>query len=337
MAHRIPRREFFKSSAKAGLALAGLGALPSAAALAEVAAKAAAASGDKAAAAGSAAGSAAGGASASAPAIAGKSQAWIVESAYPAEAVKKALELAGGMSKYVAKGERVVLKPNMGWARTPEYAANTNPDVMGELTRQCFAAGAKEVLILDATCNTAQRCYAMSGIAEACEAAGAKVVFTRESMMQKKPLNGEFLKDWEIIDTFLTADKIINVPIAKHHGISRVTLGMKNWMGAIGGNRGHLHQNIHVAVVDLAAFFKPALTVVDCTRVLMRGGPSSGDLSAVKQVNKIVISADPVAADALAAEFLDASPADLPFLKNATARGLGQWEKDKITVVTAKV
>lgn len=337
MAYRIPRREFFKSSAKAGLALAGLGALPGAAALAQEAAKAAEAATPAAAAGtGSTVAPAAAG-STSAPAVAGKSQAWIVESEYPAEAVKKALELAGGMSKYVAKGERVVLKPNMGWARTPEYAANTNPDVMAELTRQCFAAGAKEVLILDATCNTAQRCYAMSGIAEACEAEGAKIIFTRESMMQKKPLNGEFLKDWEIIDTFLNADKIINVPIAKHHGISRVTLGMKNWMGAIGGNRGHLHQNIHVAVVDLAAFFKPALTVVDCTRVLMRGGPSSGDLSAVKQLNKIVISADPVAADALAVEFLDVKAADIPYLKNATARGLGQWEKDKIAVVTAKV
>ncbi|GAB4321999.1 MAG: DUF362 domain-containing protein [Candidatus Sumerlaeia bacterium] len=329
---RIARREFIARSARAGLSLAGMGFLGGPGALAQALTSPALQPASSPTPVASPAGP-----SPAAGQGAAASRAWVVEFTAPAQGVRKAIELAGGMGRFVSRGDRVVLKPNMGWARPPELAANTNPDVMAELTRLCLEAGAKEVLITEHTCNTAQRCYAMSGIAQACESAGAKVLYTRDSMFRKHKVGGEFLKEWEVTDLFLECDKIINVPVAKHHGLSRVTIGMKNWMGAIGGNRGRLHQNIHVAVVDLAAFFKPVLTVVDCTRVLMSGGPSSGDPNHVRRLNRIVVSADPVAADSLAAEFLGARPAELPFLQNARMRGLGEWERSRIAVETVKV
>ena len=194
----------------------------------------------------------------------------------PAAITREAVEALGGMGRFVAKGDVVMIKPNIGWDRTPELAACTNPEVVKTLVEMCLEAGAKKVIVMDNTTNQAQRCYARSGIAAAAKAAGADVPFVNERRIKKMAIKGEWLKDWDVIQDFVEVDKLINVPIAKHHSLCRVTLGMKNWLGAIGDPRNQLHQKLDQAEVDLAAFFKPTLTVLDAYRILVRNGPQGG-------------------------------------------------------------
>lgn len=256
----------------------------------------------------------------------------VVQGDSPAAITREAIAALGGMKRFVAKGDRVVIKPNIGWDRTPELAACTNPEVVRTLVELCFDAGAKEVTVMDNTINQAQRCYARSGIAEAAKAAGAKAPYVNPFRLKKMALRGEWLKDWEVYTDFVEADKLINVPIAKHHSLSRLTLGMKNWLGAIGGSRNQLHQRLDEAMVDLAAFFKPELTVLDAYRILFRNGPQGGRVSDTKLQKSIVAGTDPVAVDALGASFFDLEPGDLPYLSLAQKRGLGQADLEKIRV-----
>lgn len=248
----------------------------------------------------------------------------------PAAITKEAIAALGGMKSFIARGDRVMIKPNIGWDRTPDLAACTNPEVIKTLVELCFDAGAKEVTVMDNTINQAQRCYARSGIAEAAKAAGAKVPFVNTYRLKKMALQGEWLKEWEVFTDFVEADKLINVPIAKHHSLSRLTMGLKNWLGAIGGSRNQLHQRIDEAMVDLAAFFKPELTVLDAYRILFRNGPQGGRLSDVRFQKTVIAGVDPAAVDALGATFFGIKPQDLPYLEIARKRGLGEIDLEKI-------
>jgi uncharacterized protein (DUF362 family) len=256
----------------------------------------------------------------------------IVTGESPAAITKEALAALGGMNRFIAKGDKVMIKPNIGWDRTPELAATTNPEVVKTLVELSFEAGAKEVTVMDNTINQAQRCYARSGIAEAAKSAGAKVPFVNEYRLKKMALKGEWLKDWEVFTDFVETDKLINVPIAKHHSLSRLTVGMKNWLGAVGGARNQLHQKINEAMVDLAAFFKPQLTVLDAYRVLTRNGPQGGRISDIKLQKTVVASIDPVAAETVAASFFEIRPEELAYLGIALKRGLGQTNLEKLTI-----
>jgi uncharacterized protein (DUF362 family) len=250
----------------------------------------------------------------------------------PAAITKEALAALGGMKRFIAKGDKVMIKPNIGWDRTPELAATTNPEVVKTLVELCFDAGAKDVTVMDNTTNQALRCYARSGIADAAKAGGAKVPFVNNFHLKKMDLKGDWLKEWEVYTDFVEADKLINVPIAKHHSLSRLTMGMKNWLGAIGGSRNQLHQKLDEAMVDLAAFFKPQLTVLDAYRVLTRNGPQGGRTSDVKLQKTVIASVDPVAADTAGVGFFDMRPEELAYLGIAARRGLGQTDLEKLTI-----
>ena len=243
----------------------------------------------------------------------------------PRVLVRRTLDALGRMNRFVAKGDVVVIKPNAGWDRTPQQAANTNPEVVAELARLCFDAGAKKVLVCDVSINDARLCFERSGIGAAATSAGASIVLPSQRLFRDANLHGEILGVWPVFEPFLTADKVINVPVAKHHSLSAVTLGMKNWYGILGGSRQRLHQQIHESIVDLAAFMRPALTVIDCWRVLLRNGPSGGNTEDVLEARTLVAATDPVAADAWTArEFWHLDAAALPYLKLAEARGLGK-------------
>ncbi len=254
----------------------------------------------------------------------------MVQGESPSAITKEAVAALGGMKSFVARGDRIMIKPNIGWDRTPELAACTNPEVVKTLVELCFDAGAKEVTVMDNTTNQAQRCYARSGIAEAAKSAGAKAPFVNTFRLKKMALQGEWLKEWEVFTDFIEADKLINVPIAKHHSLSRLTMGMKNWLGAIGGSRNQLHQRLDEAMVDLAAFFKPELTVLDAYRILIQNGPQGGRLSDVKLQKAVIAGADPAAVDALGATFFNIKPQELPYLEIARRRGLGEIDLEKI-------
>jgi uncharacterized protein (DUF362 family) len=249
----------------------------------------------------------------------------------PAQLTRQAVEELGGIRRFIARGDVVLVKPNIGWDRTPEQAANTNPDVVAEVIRQCSNAGAKRVIVTDVSCNDPRRCFQRSGIAEAARLAGAEVVLPDPAMFKDVDLQGEILRAWPVLDLFLNADKIINVPIAKHHSLTGTTLGMKNWYGMLGGPRHQLHQKINESLVDLADFVRPTLTIIDCYRILARNGPTGGNLQDVILKKTLVAGTDPVALDAYVAKAywnLDAS--SLPYLKMAASRGLGTYEFEKV-------
>jgi uncharacterized protein (DUF362 family) len=250
----------------------------------------------------------------------------------PAAITKEAIAALGGMNKFVAKGDVVMIKPNIGWDRTPEMAACTNPEVIRALVEMSRAAGAKKVIVMDNTTNQAQRCYARSGIQDAAKAAGADVPFVNPRRFKKMAIKGEWLKEWEVIQDFVEADKIINVPIVKHHSLCRATLGMKNWLGAIGGSRNQLHQKLDQAMIDLAAFFKPTLTVLDAYRILVRNGPQGGRPSDTKLMKTVVAGVDCVAVDAMGASFLEIPPQELLYLRLGKERGLGEFQLEKLRI-----
>jgi len=248
----------------------------------------------------------------------------VVQGEDPRALVRQALEELGGVRRFIARGDVVLVKPNIGWDRTPEQAANTNPEVVAEVVRLCHAAGAARVIVTDVSCNEPHRCFERSGIAAAASAEGALLVLPEERKFREVDLNGGVLKAWPVFEPFLAADKIINIPIAKHHSLTGATLGMKNWYGILGGERQRLHQHIHESLVDLADFMRPQLTILDAYRVLLRNGPTGGNLEDVALKKTLLAGTDPVALDAFAAKaYWDLDYHQLRYLKLATDRGLG--------------
>jgi len=249
----------------------------------------------------------------------------------PGQMVQRALAELGGISRFISPGDVVVIKPNIAWDRTPEQAANTNPQVVGEVVRMCREAGAREVIVTDISCNDPRRCFQRSGIANAARTAGAKIMMPDKKKFKETNLNGDVLTVWPVFEPFLSANKVINMPIAKHHSLTGVTLGMKNWYGIIGGKRSQLHQYIHESIVDLASFMRPTLTILDAYRVLFRNGPTGGNLADVKVKKTLIAGTDPVAIDAYAAKtYWNLDYNRLRFLQLAQERGLGQTNFDLV-------
>jgi uncharacterized protein (DUF362 family) len=224
----------------------------------------------------------------------------------------------------------------MGWDRSAELAANTHPQVVRAVVEECLAAGARKVKVFDYTCNDARRCYVNSGIENVLK--GMKNVDCKQiepERFRKVAINGQFLKEWELYDEALTANVYINVPVAKHHGLSKLTLGLKNIMGIMGGNRGYIHRSLDVALADVNAHFKSSLTIIDATRILTAHGPQGGNIADVKVLNKVIASTDVVAADAFATTLFGLKPSDIPVTVAAYKRGLGEMDLGRIRVVKA--
>jgi uncharacterized protein (DUF362 family) len=251
----------------------------------------------------------------------------VVQGGSPDVLVGRAVAELGGIHRFIARGDVVVVKPNIGWDRGPEQAANTNPTLVAGVVKLCQEAGAGRIIVTDMSCNDPRVCFERSGIAEAARAAGAQVILPNERQFKQANLGGEVLTTWPVLEPFLTADKFINLPIAKHHSLTGCTLGMKNLYGILGGQRSRLHQRIHESLVDLLAFSRPTLTILDAYRVLMRGGPTGGSLADVELKKTLIAGTDPVAIDSYAAKaWWDLDYQRLPFLRLAQARGLGKMD-----------
>lgn len=237
--------------------------------------------------------------------------------------VTVAINKLGGIERFIKRGDTVLLKPNVGWDRQPEQAANTNPEVVAAVVKLCIQAGAETVTVTDVSLNDPNRCFFRSGIGPAAEHAGANVRIPRQDDFLLTDLHGERLQKWPVCRFFHTADKVINLPIVKHHSLCECTLAMKNWYGILGGKRNQLHQAITTSIVDLAAALRPTLTIMDATRVLKRNGPTGGNLNDVSRENTIIAGLDEVAIDAYSLQFLQLTADQVPFLAMAHKRGLG--------------
>jgi len=259
-------------------------------------------------------------------------QAVIVRNGEPESLVSATLQALGGIERFVQPGDKVLLKPNMAWDRGPAYAANTNPEVVAALTRLSLSAGAAEVRVLDRTCNEPRRCYRNSGIADAATAAGAKVVQVRDNRYEDLELKGKVLDSWPIYKDYLEADKVINIPIAKHHGMAKVSLGLKNLMGVMGGRRGMIHVKFADKMADITQHIMPTLTVIDAYRMLMDNGPSGGDLEDVRMERTMIASPCTVSADVLGLQLFGHSLSDIKQIDVAVKRGLALYDTSHLTV-----
>lgn len=252
----------------------------------------------------------------------------------PEALVRQALNALGGIKRFVSNGAKVVVKPNICVAyHTYEYAATTNPWIMGTIIKLCFEAGAKSVKVFDYPFGgSSQEAYIKSGIQEQVVAAGGEMLFMPGFKYVSTAIpQGQDLKKTDVFDEILKADVLIDVPIAKHHSAARLTLGMKNMMGVV-RNRSALHANLGQCIADLNTIVRPKLTLVDAVRILMANGPSGGNLDDVKKLDTLIASADIVAADSFATTLFGLQPDDIPYISAATTMGLGRSDLSKLKI-----
>lgn len=251
----------------------------------------------------------------------------------------RAIASLGGMEGFVPRGGRVVVKPNIGWDVSPERAGNTHPQLVARIVEHCLQAGAKEVTVFDHTCDPWKQCYRNSGIERAVKDAGGRIVSgDSEGYYQKVEVpKGRRLTETKVHELLLEADAFINVPVLKHHSSSQVTIGMKNLMGVV-WDRGYWHRNdLHQCIADFASFRRPALTVVDAFNVMRQNGPRGVSAADVVRMQSLIVSPDPVAADAAAAKLFGIEPGDVPHIRLAAEMQLGRIDLNSLSIERIKL
>jgi len=250
---------------------------------------------------------------------------------------RQAVDALGGMSKFVSKKSVVLVKPNIGWNRTMEQAANTNPYVVEAVVEMCREAEAKKVKVLDHTINPARITYERSGIKAAVKRAKGAMEFTDERKFKQKDIpDGELLKSWPVYEEALDVDVLINVPIAKHHSLTKLTLGIKNIMGLI-QNREDVHTRIDQKLADLSTVIKPHLIIMDAYRILTAHGPNAGTPKDIKLAGQVIAGTDPVAVDSYAATLFELKGEDVGYIKISHDMGLGEIDLDKVRIQNVSV
>lgn len=261
----------------------------------------------------------------------------------PIAATKKALEAIGGIPRFVKRGERVILKPNMSFPRTPEFSATTHPSVVATVAQACIEAGAQQVLILDHTLHRAELCLERSGIREACKSlSGVHVLALQERKFFReiKIPQGKVLERVEVVKELLDSHVLINIPVAKSHSATGVSLGLKGLMGLIWDRESfHSRYNINQAIADLGTVIKPHLTILDATRALVSGGPNGP--GEVKKTNLIVAGIDPVAVDSYGVSLVpwygqNFKGRQVEHLLAAHQRGMGKIDIEQLNILKEK-
>lgn len=246
----------------------------------------------------------------------------------------------GGMGAFVKKGQKVLVKPNIGWDRTPEYAANTNPLLVKRIIEHCFKAGAKEVYVFDHTCDNWVNCYRNSGIEKAAKDAGAKVVpANSESYYQEITIpGGKILKSAKVHQLLLETDVFINVPVLKDHESTRMTACLKGMMGVV-WDRAYFHRNnLHQCIADYSLYTKkPALNIIDCYNVMTKNGPQGVSKEDIAQLQSQIITPDWVAGDAAAAKMLGINPSDIDYIPIAFKMGAGNMNLESLNIKRIKM
>jgi len=250
----------------------------------------------------------------------------IVKGPDPAQSCLKAVDLLGGIERFIEPGEVVVIKPNVAFASPPGLGATTNPALVAQLVRLCLDRGkAKKVIVTDNPINNPESCFLISGIGKAASAAGAEVLLPRPAFFEDTSLeNGKLINNWPIyFGPLRKADKLIGIAPLKHHHRSGASMTMKNFYGLLGGRRNIFHQDINTTIAELAMLFRPTLVILDGTTVMMTNGPTGGSTSDLKRADTLIAGTDPVAVDSFGATLLDLKVSDLPYLSIAANAGVG--------------
>ena len=252
----------------------------------------------------------------------------------PAAITRAAIAALGGIERFVRPGDDVIIKPNICVDyHGPEYAATTNPTVVATLVSLCLGSGARRVRVMDTPLGgTPESAYAASGIAEAVGAAGGQMEVMSRAKFARTPIpGGRDITSWEVYRDVLQADVLIDVPIAKHHSLARLSLGCKNLLGVV-LKPNQMHRNLGQRVADLTSLVRPTLTVVDAVRILVAHGPTGGSLNDVRQADTVIASHDVVAADAWAATLFDLRGEDVAYVRAAAEMGLGRLDLDELKI-----
>lgn len=260
------------------------------------------------------------------------------------EMFRRGMTEMGGMSKFIKPGYKVCIKPNIGWDRSPELAANANPELVGEIVKQCFDAGASEVLVFDNTCDNWRNCYENSGIEKAAKDAGADVIpGNQESYYRNVSVpKGKVLKEAKIHEAILDSDVWINVPVLKHHGGARLSISMKNHMGIVWDRRFFHSNDLQQCIADICTLDKkPVLNVVDAYRTLKSNGPRGKSESDVVLTKSLFMSQDIVAVDTASAKFfsqIEEMPLDhVEHLANGQELNIGTMNLENLNVKRIKI
>jgi len=268
----------------------------------------------------------------SAASVYDRSKLIISEGTDPNLLIEKGFAALGGIGALVRRGATVVLKPNFSVPRKPEEAATTNPQLVAAVVKQCLAAGAKEVKVIDYPFQSPPVCLNNSGIRKAVEAAGGKAyAINEQSFYTQVDTGGKILKTALFSKDVLNADVFINFPILKHHSMTKLTLGLKNMMGLV-WDRGYFHRtDLTQCIAELAAFRKPHLTIVDATRGITDNGPTGP--GTIREWNQVIFGVDSVAVDTYAATLFGIKPAEIEYITAAAQLGVGEMDLQKLTVV----
>jgi uncharacterized protein (DUF362 family) len=263
----------------------------------------------------------------------------IASNGSPAQLLQAAMSPLGGMKRFIKKGQKVVIKANIAWARTPEQACTNNPDLLYALVKMCYEAGAARVAVWDHTCDNHQFTFVRTGLKEAGQKAGAEVLSGHGRNVYKKVEipKGKKLKTAEVLKEVLEADVFINFPIPKHHFASELTLGMKNLIGIV-WDMELLHKiDLHQSIADINTLRKPDLVVMDAIKILTTNGPKGP--GKVESPGEVIASTDIVAVDAYGAGFFKNPrtgkpfrPEEIKFIKLAYELGLGEINLQKVRI-----
>jgi uncharacterized protein (DUF362 family) len=259
------------------------------------------------------------------------SEIFVAKDGSPSDMTSKVIKALGGIGKFVKKGSKVVIKPNIAWNRSPEQAANTHPEVVATVVSLCKSAGASSIIVTDVTCDPWNVTYVVSGIKEAVERAGG-IIKPPEKFRKVAIPSGVVLKEAEIPEDILDADVLINIPVVKVHGSkAKVTISMKNWMGAV-RDRGYFHRtDLNQCIADISSFLKPSLTIIDATRILLTNGPKGP--GTVKETKIVAGGTDFVALDAFGATLLGIDPSEVRHIQIAKEFGLGESDLSKVKIL----
>jgi len=253
--------------------------------------------------------------------------------------VDKAIELLGGIGRFVKPGETVALKPNVAFASPPMLGATARPELVAEIVKLCYSVGAKQVIVADNPINDPASCFMLSGIGKAANQAGAKVVLPKNHLFKHTTLaEGRLIRNWPVFfEPFAKADKLIGIAPVKSHHRAGASMSMKNWYGLLGGRRNIFHQDINAIIAELAMMVKPTLVILDGTESMITNGPTGGSISDLKRTNTMIASCDMVAADSFACGLLDLKASDLPYLAKAQKAGAGTTDYESLKPIFATV
>jgi len=254
--------------------------------------------------------------------------------------VDKAIELLGGIERFIRPGEIVAIKPNVAFASPPMLGATANPELVAEVVRLCYSRGkAKKVIVTDNPINDPASCFMLSGIGKAASAAGAKVVLPKAHLFKHTTLaGGRLIKNWPIFfEPFRKVDKLIGIAPVKDHHRAGASMTMKNWYGLLGGRRNIFHQDINTIIAELAMMVRPTLVILDGTEVMITNGPTGGSISDLRRTNTLIVSTDCVAADSYGCSLLDLKVSDLPYLTKAKKAGVGTTDYETLKPIFATV